>query len=422
MTGEPEFDAIVIGSGPAGATVARELSKRGQRVLVLERGSDGPLGESLVTTAKLMSVVRVNENLVTPRAFATGGTTAVYFAVADLPPLDTFLSLGVDLSRELEEAQRELPLSILPDELIGAQAQRVRQSAMELGYTWRKSTMLVDLSKCANGYAYEAKWNARSYLQEAIGHGATLITRARVMKILIENGQAVGVEYRLRIKKKEFEVRQAFGTKIVLAAGGAASPILLRESGLKNVANGGFYCHPGFAVFGLVPGLKAGDNFVGSMGMDVEDGVGIGDANLAKTRFRTFMIANRRFIRAFSHARSIGVGVMVKEGLGGELTEDGRYYKQLEREDLAKLEKGAEIARRIIGQAGGKHIFSSRPVAGHIGGTLKFGEHIDGNLQTEIRNLYVCDGSVIPDRAKVSPTLTLICLAKYLANRLAPAH
>ena len=35
-----EYDAIIVGSGPGGATVGRELSRAGQRVLILERGKD----------------------------------------------------------------------------------------------------------------------------------------------------------------------------------------------------------------------------------------------------------------------------------------------------------------------------------------------------------------------------------------------
>ena len=42
MFGKLSFqaDVIVVGSGPGGATVARELSKRGKKVLILERGYD----------------------------------------------------------------------------------------------------------------------------------------------------------------------------------------------------------------------------------------------------------------------------------------------------------------------------------------------------------------------------------------------
>jgi hypothetical protein len=173
-------------------------------------------------------------------------------------------------------------------------------------------------------------------------------------------------------------------------------------------------------VFGMAPGLKAGENFVGSMVAKLEDDIDLGDANFARVFYRMLMLGSRRFIRAFFHSKSIGVGVMVKEGLGGGLQEDGRYYKQLKKEDLRKLEKGAEMARQIIQNAGGKHIFKSPLGASHIGGVIRIKEHIDETLQTEYNNLHVCDGSVMPENAKVSPTLTLICLGKYLANRLSP--
>src|SRR5215510_7911699 len=88
-----EFDAIVVGSGPGGATVARELSKRKKRVLILERGGDAPPNGGFLSTGSILNSVPVGDGLATMRAFTTGGTTAVYFAVADFPPLETFLSL-----------------------------------------------------------------------------------------------------------------------------------------------------------------------------------------------------------------------------------------------------------------------------------------------------------------------------------------
>lgn len=413
-----EFDAIIVGSGPSGATIARELSIRKKSVLILERGGDAAPKEGFLATGSILNSVPVSDTLATMRALTTGGTTAVYFAVGDPPPLEIFLSLGIDLSSAFREAKRELPLAELPDELLGAQAIKVRNSALELGCPWKKKTMLVDLSKCASGYNHEAKWNARRYVLEAVAAGATLINRATVLKAIVDKKQAVGVEYKIQRGKKDLEVRRAFGAKVILSAGAAASPIILRNSGVRNVANRGFYCHPSFGVFGLVPGLKGGENFVASMGWEPEHGFTLGDANFARTFYRMYMLGDRRFIRAFFHSASIGVGVMFKEGLGGTLREDGRYYKELKKEDFGELEKGAEMARQIIRNAGGRHIIKSSVGAGQIGGVIRIKEHLDENLQTEYSNLYVCDGSVIPENVKVAPTLTLICLGKYLANQL----
>jgi choline dehydrogenase-like flavoprotein len=150
----------------------------------------------------------------------------------------------------------------------------------------------------------------------------------------------------------------------------------------------------------------------------LEDGLTLGDANFARVFYRMFMLDNRRFVRAFFHSNSIGVGVMLREGLGGGLQEDGRYYKQLKKEDLGKLEEGEMAARRIIQNAGGKHIFKTPLSAARMGGTIRIKEHLDENLQTEHGNLHVCDGSVIPENVRAAPTLTLICLGKYLANQL----
>ena len=192
------FDAIVVGSGPGGATVARELSRLGKTVLILERGSDAPVRESLVGFAAVANLVPVSEGLAVGRAFSTGGTTAIYFGVADMPPLQRFLSLGIDLSADLAEAKAELPIAVLSDELMGPQARTVREGALALGYAWEKRAFLVDQTACAAGYVANAKWSARQYVHEAVGRGATLLNEATVSKILVENDVAIGVEYRVK--------------------------------------------------------------------------------------------------------------------------------------------------------------------------------------------------------------------------------
>jgi hypothetical protein len=302
--------------------------------------------------------------------------------------------------------------------VLGAQSIRLRESAKELGYKWEKYPMLVDLSKCASGYTYESKWNARTYVQQAVENGATLTTRAKVLKVLVEQGQAVGVEYQLHKGKGQVELRRAFAARTILAAGASSSPVILRDSGMKSIVNCGFHCSLTFALYGVVPGMKAGDTFAGTMGAEQADGIILGDANAARAPYRMFMFSNRKFALAFRHSKTMGIGVRIKEGTGGVLKEDGRYYKQLKREELQKLEAGENAARRILRHAGAKDITKTRLGVGQLAGTIRIKEHLDENLQTEFRNLHVCDGAILPENLKVPPTLTLVCLGKFLANHL----
>ena len=65
-----------------------------------------------------------------------------------------------------------------------------------------------------------------------------------------------------------------------------------------------------------------------------------------------------------------------------------------------------------------KSTTESWPVSDGALGTLRVGSDVDARLETSVRDLYVCDGSLIPENGRVAPTLTLLCLAKYLADIL----
>ncbi|NOU17192.1 MAG: NAD(P)-binding protein [Bacteroidales bacterium] len=413
-----EYDVIVVGSGTCGATIARELSRKKKKVLILERGSNVPLKEDFLTLATISNRVSVGGKLQTMRAITTGGSTGIYFAVAELPPLDTYTSFGIDLSKALEEAKNELPLVQLPDEFLGAQSIKLKESAIELGYSWEKHLMLIDLSKCANSYSFEAKWRAKSYVEDAVNEGATLINRATVHKIIIENNKAIGVEYKLKSGMIGSEVCQAYGTKIVLASGVLSSPKILKDSGLKDIGKDGFYCDPGFAMLGIIPGLKGKESFLGSMSSDFQDDIAIADGNLNRFFYKMLTIATLRIKHYNSFTSSIGVGVKVKDSLAGKMLENGHFYKELTKTELEKIKIGEERATKILKNAGAKNIIRSVVSAGQVAGVIKLQEDLDNNLETKYKNLYVCDGSIIPEKNRVSPTLTLICLAKYLAKHL----
>ncbi|MBL6449567.1 GMC family oxidoreductase [Fulvivirga sp. 29W222] len=413
---ENYFDAIIVGSGTCGATIAKELSKKHKNVLILERGGNEPLKESLMGYAKISNEVRVTDKLKDMRAFTTGGTTAMYLAVADLPPIKTFKNLGIDLTEDLEQARKEIPIGEISDDLIGDQAKKLGESAKDLGYDWKKKLMLVDQSKFNSKNFYEVKWKARTFIESALRDGATLINQAIVSKVLHDNKKAIGVEYTVGKKK---EVLKAYGEKIILAAGSLATPIILKDSGIKNVVSHGFYINPSIGLIGSIPGLASAENFCGCMGAKLDDEIELMDANFHRFLFNVGMLVSAKPLRIASYPKHVGITVKVKEPVGGELTKEGKYSKKLTEEDHRKLLKGIDAANEVLKNAGARKIFKTGLISGGALGTIKIKEHIDEKLQTEYEGLYVCDGSILPESDRVTPTLTLVCLAKYLARHLA---
>lgn len=415
-----KFDVIVVGTGPGGATVAKELSKKNKKVLILERGGNSPVKDSLSSMASILKQTPVSRDLAIAHASTTGGTTSIYFAAAGFPPLDSYQALGIDLSAPLEEAKKEMPFQPLPDNLIGEQVKRVCASARQLGYNWTKTdAMFIDQEKCKHGYNPKAKWTARNFIVESVGNGATLLNGAAVTKVLVEHGKAIGVEF---VSKKGWgrkHHQKVYADKIVLSAGSLSSPQILQASGFSDFGKKGFYCDPGYLVMGFLPGMKGGDLFPGSMG-DIApvDRLLIADGCLSRTFYRGFILGEGKFRKLFSHSKSVSVGVMIHDELGGELRADGSYYKEFSDIDKEKLQRGGDLAEEIVRNAGAKDIFRGKLAAAHVGGVLTIGEVLSNELETECKNLYVCDNSIIPSHIRVPPTLSLVCLGKYLANAM----
>jgi len=78
-----------------------------------------------------------------------------------------------------------------------------------------------------------AKWSAAEYVDEAVVAGANLRTRAKVRRVLIEDGHAVGVEGTLG--RAPFMARAEI---VVLAAGGIGTPRILQASGFREAGQG----------------------------------------------------------------------------------------------------------------------------------------------------------------------------------------
>ncbi len=418
------FDAIIVGSGPAGATAAHELSKKGLCVAVLEWGDDAPLKGHFIQMAKIAAIpgkgAFINSDLsLVLRGITTGGTSTINFATAMAPPADYFKKYGIDLSDEVKEVAQQLPIQTLPDDLMGPMAHSIMDAAHKLNLNWQKLDKFIhtDLCqtqcpRCTYGCPVGAKWSARAPLNSAIKLGATLITHAKVNQVIIKNGCAVGVEYSHNGKTKSM-----YGDNIILSAGGIGSPRILQKSGFDNVGKD-YFTDPVIAVMGSLKNMKGGREVPMAAGIHLkEDGIMLSDLTLPKPLFQAFAAQVGRLDRVLSHATTLTIMVKIRDELGGNIGPNW-LNKKLTKADKQKLEKGCLLAEEILNKAGATSIFRSHHFAAHPGGSAKIGETVDKNLQTHINGLYVCDASVIPEAWGLAPSYTLICLAMRLAKHI----
>jgi choline dehydrogenase-like flavoprotein len=422
------FDVIVVGTGPGGASVARELARDGAKVLMLEQGGAEPLKGTLGQMAAMAAVpgkgafIHRDASLLV-RAITLGGTSTINFATAAPPPAAMFAAHGIDLEPALAELRAELPMAPLPDSLVGPMAARIMHAARALGLDWHKLDKLIRPEscrsgcwRCVTGCPYGAKWTARDFVDEARRHGAVLQERARVDRVLVEDGRAVGVEATIA-----GGATQLRADRVVLAAGGIGSPRLLRASGLLARASS-FFSDPVVAVMGSVDDL--GDDVIGGAEVPMaagssmpDEGIAFADLTLPQAMYQAFALQAGRVDRLLAHRRTLSIMVKIRDGIGGRI---GQHWvdKTLQEADREKFDRGIAVARGILEEAGAHHIFASHHFAAHPGGSLRIGDQVNSELQTAAPGLYVCDASVIPEPWGLPPTLTLLALGKRLGKQL----
>ncbi len=422
-------DVVVVGSGPGGATVARQLAKGGKDVLLLEKGRDQKIRGSHLQALSYIDKMGLNyteEGLNVVRALTTGGSTVTYCGSATEPPEWLKTKYGIDVKKYLEETMDELELRPLPDEVVGSAGMRILGAANDLGYHFEKMRKFIDPEKCRMrcggtcmlGCPHGAKWTAREYIKDMLGAGGELVTRADVQHVTTEDGVATGV---LALTPKGMLHVQA--DAVIMSAGGIGTPSILQRSGLHE-AGIGMFVDPLVFVSGV---SKYRGNCQGppmSVGTYefLEEGILLSDL-IDPWLLWLIMTALRnpsKLLNFLSYRQQLSLMVKIGDERKGFISLDGRISKPLTRQDRHRLNRGAAISREILIKAGcDPATIMVGPVRGaHPGATARIGEVVDRNLETRIKNLYVSDASVLPEALDRPVVLSLICLAKRLSDHL----
>lgn len=423
-----EYDTIVVGSGAGGSTVARELTLKGKKVLLLERGGRfNWMGNTFTLTQiyKRFGLTRSREKNNIVFADNYGGASNIAAGCALPPQRSIFDPVGIELDKEASEAKKDMWIQKLPDELIGEANLRILEAANEAGYNWKKLDKFVDAKRCEGkgdcmlGCSRGAKWTARVYGDEAVENGAHLKLHSAVNNVIVENGKAVGVEGRQFGKKTKY-----FGKSVVLCAG-VDNVHILRKAGVDE-AGQGMCCDWLQFVGGIIPGVSTHRNnspmSVGTTEHYDTEGLVITPVfpNWAMFAMVLTLMGIKHLPKFSNFWKYSGVMVKVQDEICGEIYKGMSFSKPVTKSDQMKLNKGVDIIKKIFLQAGAKEnsIIALKPMGAHPSATCRIGEVVDKNLETSIGNLYCCDASVVPSSLGTPVVWTVVSLGKRLAKHI----
>lgn len=427
------WDVVVVGSGPGGAVVARELARAGRDVLILERGRDwrrspvygryaGPL---LYAQRSGLLFTREGFNIVRP--LMVGGATSMYCGCSAPPRAWWSERYGIHLEADAEALSEELAIGPLPHELRGPASTRLAEAAGELGMEWEAQDKFMSPARvprfqcgahCMLGCRCGAKWNAGEFVDDAVEAGAELRTGARVDRVLVEGGAVAGVEGRRGGRRFRVEAE-----RVVLAAGGIGTPLLLQRSGVEG-AGQGLAMDSTVMVYGVAPFEGAGREPPMTWSW-ADDDLGVLYSTLIDPwlMYPIIMgVKGARWALTWPRwGRTLGVMIKLTDEVSGELRGERDIRKGLTPRDGARLARADEVARRILRKAGcDPDTFVTTPVRGtHPSATARIGHVVSSDLSTEVDGLYACDASVFPEALGRPTVLTILALGRRLARSLA---
>jgi hypothetical protein len=475
-----EADVVVVGSGAAGAIVAKELAQRGHAVLLVEAGRyfrrHDFTGLFLDAATRFYrwgpeNVTLGNVTIPVPAGRTVGGSTTINTATC-FRPHDYVHRRWVErdglpeLSRErlaphFEEVEATLQVAPVERKLWGRHIELMAATLDRLGLSHapiRRNAPECDGQNCCDmGCPSGGKYSMdRSYVPMALRHGALLLTETRLSRVVIRDGRVRGVELESGGRRLAAAAR-----RVVLCCGALATPRILWEHDLGGPAVGrNLTIHPSGSVsarldqevagYGdMVPSSHYVDAFKDRRVMLISANVPVDLAAMPLQLVgRALMAEMERYERFGSW------GVLLAESTSGRLVRlpGGRVacVYRMSQHDVDRIQWALAKICEIYFEAGAEACFPAvwgQPVvqsrvelswfraarlsarqlvltAYHPLGTCRMGNDpgrsvVDTDYQVRgVEGLSIVDGSVVPGPLGVNSQLTVMAFARRAAGIL----
>jgi choline dehydrogenase-like flavoprotein len=469
------YDAVIVGSGAAGAILAYRFAEAGRRVIVLERGphvdprrfTDDEVEQYLRLYNEGALQLATNFSLQVLQGMCVGGGTTINNALCLSPPthvIDGWTQYGLDrlaLERAIDEIRVWLEVAPIRLDTTTIAAQRFAAAVHELQLPGQMEVMAANITGgclgcgyCNIGCGYGAKRAGLDFVLPAAQQrfGLDVLADVEVERIDYRGDHAVGVSgvhtggERVSISADE----------VIVAAGPIGSSCLLQRSRIGGDAVGqGLHFNINSPLTAEFP--DAVDSFAGIQMSHAYVAPGDPPGYLVETWFNppaTQALAmpgwfDRHFENMRRYRQMAAAGVLVGTSTPGSVRATPKGGVQIDYDasapDRARMLEGLKVAGRIWLQAGARRVMpatftwqeyrtpeqldrldgavketgdlmmtSAHPQGGNALGTV-----VDADFRVNgFKNLYLCDASVFPSSVHVNPQLTVMGMAQYAAQRI----
>jgi choline dehydrogenase-like flavoprotein len=483
-----DADVVVVGSGAGGAVVAAELAEGGLDVAVMEEGGYHPSSEFNANAASMvrklyrdggLTVALGRPPVIYAEGRCVGGSTVLNGGMSWRTPERILRSWNDDhhladslphlMEPYFDRVEGFISAKLQAPDTASHDNELLRRGAEKVGWRYveniRNQLHCAGTNNCAFGCPTDAKRSSLvSYIPRAVHFGARIYADAKVDRVLIERGRAVGVQGRVVNFDGgggyRFVVRARW---VVVAAGAVHTPALLLRSGVrtpsKNVGRN-LTLHPNVKVVGVFDEKVDGHKGVQQsyqvrqfeeQGIGVMAAVNLPPAILAMS-FPMWGDQLRQALQQYNHM--VTAGVLVEDSVTGRvrLAPGGRpvVSYQLTDPDIHRFQRGMALLSELLFEAGAKQVYL--PIEGmdpitslaqaravpdltikpnalevatvHVMGTAAMGgdpsRHVCdsyGGVRT-VSGLVVADASVFPSPIGVNPMETIMALATRNAEQI----